>query len=153
MQSLTIKATTGYATKGAVRAYVQFQQQVPKGFLRLGHWPVEVFRSILPPEPPKAQRTLMKEGTVRRDMCEVAPIVWQGRPDGRLRAAPEFQDVVSPYLKKESARPRILTRWKINGERRPGACDRAFPVVNGLSERPHSDISVDSIGNADLESC
>jgi hypothetical protein len=69
----------GYTTKGSVRAYIQFQQKVPKGFLRLGHWPVEVFRSILPPEPPRAEPTLMKEGVVRRDMCEVAPIVWRGR--------------------------------------------------------------------------
>ena len=69
----------GYTTKGSVRAYVQFQQAVPKGFLRLGHWPVEVFKMILPPEPPRGRSLLTRESVVRRDMCEVAPLVWQGQ--------------------------------------------------------------------------
>ena len=34
----------GYTTTGDVRAYVQFQQEVPKGFHRLGAWPVDVFQ-------------------------------------------------------------------------------------------------------------
>jgi hypothetical protein len=38
-----------FATKGHVQAYVQFQQEVPKGFKRLDRWPVEVFQSISPP--------------------------------------------------------------------------------------------------------
>ena len=41
----------GYTVSGATQAYVQFTQRVPKGFHRLGHWPVEVFNSILPPMP------------------------------------------------------------------------------------------------------
>lgn len=36
-----------YSTKGFCQAYVQFQQEVPKGFRRLGQWPVEVFKSIV----------------------------------------------------------------------------------------------------------
>ncbi|MBN1341302.1 MAG: hypothetical protein JXQ73_01405 [Phycisphaerae bacterium] len=39
----------GYTTKGAVRAYVQFLQPVPKGFERLRYWPVDVFHAIEPP--------------------------------------------------------------------------------------------------------
>ena len=39
-------------TKGTVRAYVQYQESVPKGFQRLGLWPVEVFGSMRPPEAP-----------------------------------------------------------------------------------------------------
>lgn len=35
-----------YATKGKVRAYVQFEQPVPEGFERLGLWPVEAFRGL-----------------------------------------------------------------------------------------------------------
>ena len=42
----------GYTLKGDVQAYVQFQQEVPKGMLRLDHWPVEVFQSLLPPKLP-----------------------------------------------------------------------------------------------------
>jgi hypothetical protein len=34
-----------------VRAYVQFQQDVPKGIRRLDRWPAEVFRMIAPPDP------------------------------------------------------------------------------------------------------
>jgi hypothetical protein len=44
-----------YTTKGAVRAYVQFEQPVPEGFQRLGLWPVNVFRSIAPPRPDGAK--------------------------------------------------------------------------------------------------
>jgi len=39
-----------YTVKGTAKAYVQYQQSVPKGFRRLGLWPVEVFDSIRPPE-------------------------------------------------------------------------------------------------------
>jgi hypothetical protein len=39
-------------TKGDVRAYVQFQQDMPKGIERLDRWPVEVFQSIAPLPPP-----------------------------------------------------------------------------------------------------
>ncbi|MBN1341298.1 MAG: alpha-L-fucosidase [Phycisphaerae bacterium] len=38
-----------YTTKGSVQAYVQFQQDVPKGFERLTTWPVDVFKAISPP--------------------------------------------------------------------------------------------------------
>lgn len=36
-------------TSGTVEAYVQFKQDVPDGFLRLGHWPVTLFDRIAPP--------------------------------------------------------------------------------------------------------
>ncbi len=42
-----------YTIKGRVRAYVQFQQSVPKGFERVNLWPVEVFDAIQPPESPE----------------------------------------------------------------------------------------------------
>ena len=41
-----------YTLKGKVQAYVQFQQQVPKGFEALKLWPVALFDSIQPPEAP-----------------------------------------------------------------------------------------------------
>jgi hypothetical protein len=39
-----------YATKGRVQAYVQFEQAVPEGIERLGHWPVELLERIQPPK-------------------------------------------------------------------------------------------------------
>jgi hypothetical protein len=38
-----------YTTKGDVRAYVQFQQEIPPGMERLATWPVNTFQSIAPP--------------------------------------------------------------------------------------------------------
>lgn len=40
-----------YSTKGKVRAYVQFQQDIPAGMERITTWPVELFQSITPPAP------------------------------------------------------------------------------------------------------
>ncbi len=40
-----------YSIRGKVRAYVQFQQEVPKGFERLVQWPVETFDALLPMRP------------------------------------------------------------------------------------------------------
>ena len=42
-----------YTTKGKVQAYVQFEQTLPKGFERLGRWPVDVFDFIGPPHGPR----------------------------------------------------------------------------------------------------
>jgi hypothetical protein len=41
----------GLTLGGDVRAYVQFQQEVPKGIRRLDRWPVETFQSLLPKIP------------------------------------------------------------------------------------------------------
>ncbi|MHB9108165.1 MAG: glycoside hydrolase family protein [Armatimonadota bacterium] len=67
-----------YSTQGSCLAYVQFQQEVPLGFHRLGHWPVDVFQQILPPAP-HSPGVLQAPELVRRDMCELAPVIWQGR--------------------------------------------------------------------------
>jgi hypothetical protein len=70
-----------YTTKGAVNAYVQFQQEMPKGFLRLDHWPTETFAALAPPPAHRAIPGLVCEDKVAlRDACEVTPIVWKGRP-------------------------------------------------------------------------
>lgn len=73
------KGDVSYATRGDVQAYVQFQQEVPKGMLRLGHWPVEAFQSILPPALPPRQARLVIELRSLGDLCEVAPVVWRDR--------------------------------------------------------------------------
>lgn len=77
----------GFTASGSVRAYVQFQQDVPKGMHRLGGWPVEVFAELIPPGEAGAKasahaplRQAQGPGRlVRKDMCEVSPFIWQGR--------------------------------------------------------------------------
>lgn len=68
-----------YTTQGCCRAYVQFQQEVPAGFHRLGRWPVDVFQHIQPPPAPARQSLLRNSETVRRDVCELSPVIWHGR--------------------------------------------------------------------------
>ncbi|NIA14672.1 MAG: hypothetical protein GWP08_11380 [Nitrospiraceae bacterium] len=68
-----------YTTSGNCLAYVQFQQRVPKGFHRLQQWPVDVFQTIAPPPPPKRKSDLGKTEVIRKNMCEMSGIVWQGR--------------------------------------------------------------------------
>ena len=73
------KGEVSYTTKGDVKAYVQFQQDVPPGMLRLGHWPADVFQTILPPAPPPRRVALAIDQPDLGDVCEAAPIVWHGR--------------------------------------------------------------------------
>ena len=37
-----------YDTTGDCRAYLQFKQNLPRGFRRLGRWPVAEFQNIVP---------------------------------------------------------------------------------------------------------
>jgi hypothetical protein len=73
------KGEVSYATKGDVKAYVQFQQDVPRGMLRLGHWPADVFQTILPPAPQPRRVALQIDQPNLGDLCEAAPVVWQDR--------------------------------------------------------------------------
>ncbi|MBI4558017.1 MAG: hypothetical protein HY706_10590 [Candidatus Hydrogenedentes bacterium] len=73
------KGDVSYSTKGCVRAYVQYEQSLPEGFLRLGHWPQEIFQSLLPPTPGPCRPILEKGPVIRRDRCETSPMVWQDR--------------------------------------------------------------------------
>lgn len=68
-----------YGARGSCLAYVQFQQEVPAGFHRLGHWPIEVFQQLMPPQPATRPAVLQQAELVRRDMCEMTPVIWQGR--------------------------------------------------------------------------
>jgi len=69
----------GYTTKGAVQAYVQFQQDVPKGFHRLQQWPVDVFQTIMPPQTPVRGFDMTKREFIRRNMCELSGVMWRNR--------------------------------------------------------------------------
>jgi hypothetical protein len=73
------KGEVSYATKGDVKAYVQFQQSVPAGMLPLGHWPTEVFQTLLPPPPSTTRERLQIDQPDLGSFCEAAPVVWQNR--------------------------------------------------------------------------
>lgn len=42
-----------YTTKGKVQVYVQFKQELPAGFERVGLWPTDLFEQIAPPRIPE----------------------------------------------------------------------------------------------------
>ena len=69
----------GYTTTGAVQAYVQFQQEVPSGFYRLQQWPVDVFQTIMPPQPAVHKPNLVERKLIRKDMCELSGLLWRER--------------------------------------------------------------------------
>lgn len=68
-----------YTTKGAVQALVQFTQEVPQGIHRLGHWPIAAFQTLLPPPAPTIRPALQDVKLIRKDMCELSPIIWKNR--------------------------------------------------------------------------
>lgn len=68
-----------YTAIGAVQAYIQYTQDTPKGFHRLGGWPVDVFQSMLPPAPPGHRPVLTDEKLIQKDLCESTPVAWKGR--------------------------------------------------------------------------
>ena len=74
-----------YTTTGASRAYVQYQQQVPAGFQRLGGWPTDVFDALAPAPAPaptivEPRKRLVRDPSyIRRALCEMTPIEWRGR--------------------------------------------------------------------------
>jgi len=75
----------GYTTTGSVQAYVQFEQEVPKGIQPMGHWPADVFEFIKPPAPPapavlSARRPVLRDPeSVENHVCELTPFMWKGR--------------------------------------------------------------------------
>ncbi|MGB9595677.1 MAG: hypothetical protein ACPL7B_05300 [Candidatus Poribacteria bacterium] len=69
----------GYDTKGSVLAYIQFQQDVPKGFYRLQQWSVDAFQTLVPPKPKRQVELTENAEFIRKDMCELSPIIWKGK--------------------------------------------------------------------------
>jgi len=79
------KAVT-YTTKGKTKAYVQFKQDMPQGFERLGLWPTDLFSQIAPPRlllqsPTNSARPMLTKlpFAVPKAM-ENTPVVFNGRP-------------------------------------------------------------------------
>ena len=78
----TRKDPVRYTTKGRVRAYVQYQQEMPKGFERLNHWPVDLFDALAPPPahvPGHEPRLVKQPGSLGRDVMESSPVLHRGR--------------------------------------------------------------------------
>ncbi len=102
------KETVGdirYTTRGDVKAYAQFQQEMPKGIHRLPHWPADVFQHLVPgggvgsvgsmgsvgriesqpsysphsPYSPHLPYFAAERQIIRRDLCELSPFLWKGR--------------------------------------------------------------------------
>ena len=67
-----------YTIKGDVKAYVQYQQDTPKGITKLGYWPKDVFQSIAAPSLDRPSK-FAERRLVSKDMCEVTPVEWKGR--------------------------------------------------------------------------
>lgn len=79
------KAVT-YTTKGRTQAYVQFKQDVPEGFERLGLWPADLFARIAPPatglpsHATASRPVLTKLPLALPKAMENTPVVFDGRP-------------------------------------------------------------------------
>ncbi len=68
----------GCTIRGDVKAYVQYQQELPKGIYRLAGWPEDLLDCLAPPKNPRVSPLGAPE-MVRKEMCEMAPFVWKGR--------------------------------------------------------------------------
>ncbi len=102
----------GYSVSGDVKAYVQFQQDVPAGIYRLDGWPAEAFAVMTPPQR-AASWPYIDRRVVRRGMCELAPLIWDGRlvylecvrPAGASRAEDHHLEI------RDAETGRLLARF------------------------------------------
>jgi len=98
------KAVT-YTTKGKTQAYVQFKQDVPQGFERLGLWPADLFAQIAPPKigsqsPASSTRPkLTKLPFALAKAMENTPIVFNGRPLHVLNYRDDTKNNTDEYTK------------------------------------------------------
>jgi len=98
------KAVT-YTTQGKTQAYVQFKQDVPQGFERLGLWPTGLFSQIAPPRlhspsPANSVRPkLTKLPFALPKAMENTPIVFQGRPLHVLNYRDDTKNNTDGYTK------------------------------------------------------
>jgi hypothetical protein len=98
------KAVT-YTTKGKTKAYVQFKQDVPDGFERLGLWPTDLFFQIAPPRQPfqsqenQARPKLTKLPFAITKAMENTPVVFNGRPLHVLNYRDDTKNNTDEYTK------------------------------------------------------
>jgi len=98
------KAVT-YTLKGKTQAYVQFKQDVPPGFERLGLWPADLFAQIAPPrlvsQSPagSARPKLTKLPFALAKAMENTPVVFNGRPLHVLNYRDDTKNKTDDYTK------------------------------------------------------
>ncbi len=99
------KAVT-YTTQGKTQAYVQFKQDVPEGFARLGLWPVDLFAQIAPPQPASAlsqsRPKLTKLPFALPKAMENTPVIFNGRPLHVLNTRDDTKNGTDGYVKSMS---------------------------------------------------
>jgi hypothetical protein len=94
-----------YTTKGETKAYVQFKQNVPEGFERLGLWPTDLFYQIAPPRQPfqsqenNARPRLTKLPFAISKAMENTPVVFNGRPLLVLNHRDDTKNKTDDYTK------------------------------------------------------
>jgi hypothetical protein len=94
-----------FTTKGKTQAYVQFKQDVPEDFERVGLWPVDLFAQIAPPPPfpsspaDSARPKLTKLPFALPRAMENTPIVFQGRPLHVLNYRDDTKNNTDGYTK------------------------------------------------------
>jgi hypothetical protein len=94
-----------YTTKGKTKAYVQFKQDVPKGFERLGLWPTDLFFQIAPPRQPfqlqesQARPKLTKLPFAIPKAMENTPVIFNGRPLHVLNYRDDTKNNTDEYTK------------------------------------------------------
>lgn len=94
-----------YTTKGKTRAYVQFKQDVPEGFERLGLWPTDLFFQIAPPRQPsqspvnQSRPILTKLPFAVPKAMENTPVVFNGRPLHVLNYRDDTKNNTDDYTK------------------------------------------------------
>ena len=98
------KAVT-YTTKGRTQAYVQFKQDVPAGFERLGLWPTDLFAQIAPPRSGSeaavapTRPVLTKLPLALPKAMENTPVIWNGRPLHILNRRDDTKNGTDDYVK------------------------------------------------------
>lgn len=98
------KAVT-YTTKGRTQAYVQFKQDVPEGFERLGLWPADLFAQMAPPAmgsvlvSPASRPVLTKLPMAFAKAMENTPVVFNGRPLHVLNRRDDTKNGTDDYTK------------------------------------------------------
>ncbi|MBN2316837.1 MAG: hypothetical protein JXM79_23110, partial [Sedimentisphaerales bacterium] len=98
------KAVT-YTTRGKTQVYVQFKQEVPEGFERMGLWPADLFFQIAPPRqpyqsPPNPTRpTLTKLPIALPKAMENTPVVFNGQPLHVLNYRDDTKNNTDEYKK------------------------------------------------------
>lgn len=97
------KAVT-YTTRGRTQAYVQFKQDVPQGFERLGLWPADLFAQMAPPATGLApvssasRPVLTKLPMAFAKAMENTPVVFEGRPLHVLNRRDDAKNGTDEYV-------------------------------------------------------